>query len=66
VRVKRKGELVEVGTVSKCQVGQQNMNEVPAGTECGVRYEGKEKIEEGDLLEFYREESKAKKIVFEQ
>jgi len=66
VRVKRKGELMEVGTVSKCQVGQQNMNEVPAGTECGVRYEGKEKIEEGDVLEFYREESKAKKIVFEQ
>ncbi|MFH1947373.1 MAG: translation initiation factor IF-2 [Candidatus Magasanikbacteria bacterium] len=65
VRVKRKGELLEIGEASKCQVGQQNMNEVPAGTECGVRYEGKEKIEEGDVLEFYREDSKAKKIVFE-
>ena len=66
VRVKRKGELLEIGSASKCQVGQQNMNEVPAGTECGVRYEGKTKIEEGDLLEFYREDSKVKKIVFEQ
>ncbi|MBU2542655.1 translation initiation factor IF-2 [Patescibacteria group bacterium] len=66
VRVKRKGEQIDEGMVSKCQVGQQNMNEVPAGTECGVRYEGREKIEEGDVLEFYREDSKAKKIVFEQ
>ncbi len=66
VRVKRKGEILEIGTASKCQVGQQNMSEVPAGTECGIRYEGKEKIEEGDILEFYREDSKVKKIVFEQ
>ncbi len=65
VRLKRKGDQIDEGTVSKCQVGSQVMSEVPAGTECGVRYEGKERIEEGDILEFYREESKAKKIVFE-
>ncbi len=66
VRLKRKGQMVDEGTVSKCQVGQQVMSEVPAGTECGVRFEGKEKIEEGDILEFYREDSKVKKLVFEK
>ena len=64
VRVKRGGEIVGTGKISSCQVGKQTVKEAPAGTECGVRYEGKTKIEEGDVLEVYTEESKARKIVF--
>jgi len=65
VRIKRKGELIGEGKFSQCKTGQQDVSEVPSGTECGLRFEGKDKIEEGDILEAYTEHSKSKKIVFE-
>ena len=66
VRVKRGGEEVGRGKASTLQIGKQEVKDVAQGTECGVRFEGKGKIEEGDLLEFYTEESKVRKIVFEK
>lgn len=66
VRIKREGQIIGTGKITQCKVGPQDMKEVTAGTECGMRYEGKEKIEEGDVLEVYTEESKARKIVFEK
>ena len=63
-RVRRKDEIVGTGKITKCQVGQQEMKEVPNGTECGVQFEGKVKIEVGDVLETYKEESKIRKIIF--
>lgn len=63
-RVKRGGEIIGTGKISKCQSGKQEMKEVPQGSECGITFEGKQKIEVGDVLEFYTEESKVRKIVF--
>ena len=64
-RVKRKGEILGKGNITQCKVGQQDVNEVPGGTECGMRFEGKVVIEEDDVLEVYREDSKTRKIIFE-
>jgi len=38
------------------------VNEVNKGEECGIQYEGKPIIEEGDVLHFYKEEKIAKKL----
>ncbi|MBI5728447.1 MAG: translation initiation factor IF-2 [Candidatus Magasanikbacteria bacterium] len=63
-RVRRGGEASGEGKIATCQIGKQEMKEVPAGTECGLRFEGKPRLEVGDVLEFYTEESKARKIIF--
>lgn len=63
-RVKRDGEIIGLGKISKCQSGKQEMKEVPGGSECGITFDGKIKIEVDDVLEFYTEESKVRKIVF--
>jgi translation initiation factor IF-2 len=62
-RIKRGGLAIGLGKITQCQVGQAVMKEVIQGTECGMRFEGKEKIEEGDVLEIYKEESKTRKLV---
>ena len=66
VRVKRKGEIVGQGKLTKMQIAKQTMNEIPEGNECGVQYEGKVKLEVGDVLEGYREEEKEKKLILEK
>jgi len=66
VRVKRGGEVIGEGKITHLKVGQQDMKEVPEGTECGMRFEGKLKIEISDVLEAYSVESKFRKIVFEK
>jgi len=63
VRVKRKGEFIGMGKIGVVQMGKQAVNEAPEGTECGIQYEGKLKVEVGDVLEAYREEKKEKKLV---
>ncbi|MBD3311286.1 MAG: translation initiation factor IF-2 [Candidatus Magasanikbacteria bacterium] len=65
-RIKRKGSIVGKGRIDSCQTGKQNMKVVPAGSECGVRFEGKDRIEEGDVLEIYKKEKKAREIVFKK
>jgi len=62
VRVKRKGEQIGHGNISQLQSGKQEVNEVPEGNECGLSFEGKEKLEIGDVLECYKEETKVKKL----
>ncbi len=64
-RVKRDGEIIGNGKITQCQSGKQEMKEVPQGSECGVTFQGKTKIEVGDVLEFYTEESKVRKIIFQ-
>ena len=66
VRVKRDGDLEGRGKISKCQVGQQDEKAVPSGTECGVTFEGKTKIEVGDILEVYTEEKVIKKLTVKE
>jgi len=63
VRVKRNKEIVAKGSLSHLQSGKQDMKEIPEGTECGVQFEGKMKLEVGDVLEAYKEETVVKKLV---
>jgi len=63
VRVKRDKEIIGKGKLSKLQVAKQEMNEVPDGSECGIQFDGKLRLEEGDVLEAYKEEKKEKKLV---
>ncbi len=64
VRVKRKGEIIGIGKIAQLQSGQSKVKEVPGGVECGIRYEGKVKIEVDDVFEVYTEETKTRKIEF--
>lgn len=63
VRVKRKGEIIGLGKISKLQSGRQDVNEVMSGSECGIEYTSKLRVEVGDVLEAYSEEKKEKKLV---
>jgi translation initiation factor IF-2 len=63
VRVKRDGENIGLGKILKLQMSKQDVDEVPEGTECGVQYEGKLRVEVGDVLEAFKEEKKEKKLV---
>ncbi|OGH77329.1 MAG: translation initiation factor IF-2 [Candidatus Magasanikbacteria bacterium RIFOXYC2_FULL_40_16] len=62
VRIKRNKEPMGEGKLVKLQAGQSEIKEVPQGTECGLRIESKTKIEVGDVLEFYTEEFKIRKM----
>ncbi len=63
LRVKRGGENIGAGKLAQLQSGKQNVNEVPEGSECGLQFDGKLKLEIGDLLEAYKEEEIEKKLV---
>lgn len=65
VRVKRDGEIIGQGKIAQLQSGQQTMNELPEGNEGGLQFDGKIKLEVGDILEAYKEEEKEKKLVLE-
>jgi translation initiation factor IF-2 len=62
-RIKRKGDIIGIGKINKLQTGKQEVNEVPAGTECGIEFGGKLKLEKDDIIEVYKEERKEKKLV---
>lgn len=63
-RVIREGVDMGNGKIVQCKIGPQDIKEAVEGTECGMRFEGKVKIEVGDVLEIYTEDVKARKIVF--
>lgn len=68
VRVGAKADVMQgktkmgSGTITELQSNKVAVNEVPEGNECGLKYEGKATIEEGDTLEIYLEEVKVKKL----
>lgn len=64
-RVIRDDEIIAEGRIASLQSGKQNVKEVPQGQECGIEFEGKAKIEEGDKLEIYTEEEKARTLTVE-
>src|SRR3989339_280666 len=64
VRVEREGVEMGIGKISQIKLGQQDLKEATEGTECGLRYEGKVKIEEGDIIDVYKEDTKEKKLGF--
>src|SRR3989339_516976 len=63
IRVKRNGEIIGKGALSHLQTGKQEVKSVPEGTECGVHFDGKLKLEVGDVLDAYKEEKVVKKLV---
>ena len=56
VRVQRNGEELFDGAVESLKRFQEDVPEVRMGFECGVGVSGFDDFEEGDILEFYREE----------
>ncbi|HRH23856.1 MAG TPA: hypothetical protein PK295_04490, partial [Candidatus Magasanikbacteria bacterium] len=65
-RIKREGLVIGKGRISDCKLGQGSVKEVGQGTECGLKFEGTTRIEVGDVLELYTEETKAREIVFDK
>ena len=64
MRVLRAGQMVGEGEVTTLQLGKQSVREVAGGAECGVGYNGS-RIEVGDMIETYMEESKVRKLKIE-
>ncbi len=62
VEVFRDKELIALGKAAKLQIGKMDMPTVERDQECGVQYEGKPVIQEGDILQFYEDREIAKKI----
>lgn len=58
----RNGEVRGQGNIAKLQENRVDVNTVSQGHECGIQYEGKGTVEEGDILEAYQEEITQKKI----
>jgi translation initiation factor IF-2 len=56
VRVLRDGEELFDGQLDSLKRFQEDVPEVRSGFECGIGVSGFEDFEEGDILEFYREE----------
>ncbi|MBU2566411.1 translation initiation factor IF-2 [Patescibacteria group bacterium] len=50
------------GVIESLQVGKEKVKDVQQGQECGLSYHGKEKIQVGDRLDVYSEESKVRKV----
>lgn len=64
IRVKRNNFIVGEGVAETLQIAASPQREVPAGTECGMRFSGRVQIEVDDVLEAYTEEVRERKIVF--
>ncbi len=56
VRVMRDGQNVEDGVINSLRHFREEVNEMNAGTECGVIIQGFNDFKEGDLLEVHRQE----------
>lgn len=61
-RVLRQGEEVATGKIEELQRNKQSANVVESGQEFGLRIETTGKVAEGDVLEIYTEEVKARKL----
>lgn len=56
--VVRGSEPITVGKVTRLECFRKAVEHVAEGQECGLTFEGKPLIEEGDVIEFYQEEKK--------
>lgn len=63
LRVKRGEEYIGEGVIGELQLGRQVVKDAKAGQECGLQYQGKTKLEVGDILEAYSQEKKTRKLV---
>jgi translation initiation factor IF-2 len=65
VNIIRNKEKVGSGRIVQLQSEKKNSKEVSKDSECGMKIETHATIQEGDIIEVYREEKKARKIEFE-
>jgi len=56
VRVVRGGAVVQDGTLTTLRHFREEVNEMNAGTECGIVIQGFNDFQEGDVLEIHRQE----------
>jgi translation initiation factor IF-2 len=63
-RVMRDEQVIGEGKIARLQSGRNDVNDVQQGAECGIEFEGKTKIEEGDVLDLYKEEVKKREFKF--
>jgi translation initiation factor IF-2 len=62
VRVRRRKEIIYEGLTQSLRRFQDEVNEVRAGMECGIRIEGFSEIQTGDAIECYTVEKIAQKL----
>ncbi len=62
IEVLREKQIIAAGKLVKLQSGKQDVNEAEINQECGIQYEGKPVVKEGDILQFYKEEKIYRKI----
>ncbi len=58
----RDKEIIASGKLTKLQSGKQDVKIAEENQECGIQYEGKPLIQEGDILQFWKEEKVIKTI----
>ncbi len=62
VRVRRRKDVIYEGVTQSLRRFQDEVNEVRAGMECGIRIEGFSEIAVGDIVECYTIEKVAQKL----
>lgn len=62
IEVIRDKQVIETGKLIKLQAAKQDVKLCEKNQECGIQYEGKPVIKEGDILQCYKEEKIIKKI----
>jgi translation initiation factor IF-2 len=62
VRVRRRKEVIYEGLTQSLRRFQDEVNEVRAGMECGIRIEGFSEYQTGDIIECYSIEKVAQKL----
>ena len=62
VRVRRRKDVIYEGIIQSLRRFQDEVNEVRAGMECGIRIEGYSEFQVGDTLECYSVEKVAAKL----
>lgn len=62
VRIFRGEEEVGEGEIKQLQVVDDKVKEVPEGKDCGILYSGFMPLEEGDILEAYKQEKRVRTL----
>ncbi len=62
IEIRRDGELIGQGRLLNLQQNKQNVDEVGHGNECGLVFEGGEKVQAGDSLTCYKEETRRRTL----
>lgn len=62
LRVVRDNSLVGEGMITSLQKGTEKVTEIGEGHECGIRFEGDIKAEEGDMVQAYKIEKRKRTL----